>query len=97
MSSLVGTLGLANRARKVEAGDQVIKSIQSKKAYFVVIDETIGENMKKKLLDKCDFYNVEYAFVPHSVFQEVFGLKNFKSVSITDKGFAKTIQSCMKG
>lgn len=97
MNSIIGTLGLANRARKVEAGDQVIKSIQSKKAYFVLIDETIGENMKKKLLDKCEYYKVAYAFVSHSVFQEVFGLKNFKSVAITDKGFANSIQSCMKG
>ena len=97
MSKLIGTLGIANRARKVSVGDQVLKSITSNKAYFVLIDETIGENMKKKVMDKCSSYNVAYAFVPHSVFQEVFGLKNFKSLAVIDKGFADTIQSCVKG
>lgn len=97
MSDIVGVLGLACRARKCATGDEVIKSIQKKRAYFVIIADDCGDNMRKKLIDKCTFYQVEYAFMQSDEINRAMGTNNRKSVAILDKGFAQKLHTCLKG
>lgn len=52
------TLGLAMRARKVVMGDAVLKSIQNGQACLVILADDCGENQRKKICDKCAFYDV---------------------------------------
>lgn len=86
------------RARCVALGDRVLISIQSKKAAFVIIAADCGQNQRKKLCDKCTFYQIPYTIIESStMIEEAIGQYNRKSVAILDKGFAKSIQSCMKG
>ncbi len=86
------------RARSVALGDRVLISIQNKKAAFVIIAADCGQNQRKKLCDKCTFYEIPYVIVESStMIEEAIGQYNRKSVAILDKGFAKSIQSCMKG
>lgn len=91
-------LGMAMRARRVALGDSVLASIQSRRAALVLIAADIGANQRKKLCDKCAFYQIPYVFVENAVWiDEAIGQHNRKSVAILDSGFAKSIQSCMKG
>ena len=91
MNKWQNLLGLAMRARRVALGDSVLASIQNKQAALVIIAEDCGENQRKKLCDKCGF--VESG----ALIDAALGQYNRKSVAIVDAGFAKSIQSCMKG
>lgn len=97
MNDAIGVLGLSYRARKCVSGDEVIKSIQKKRAYFVIIAEDCGDNMRKKIIDKCTFYNIDYAFMPSEDINRAMGTNNRKSVAILDKGFAQKLHTCLKG
>lgn len=97
MSNLSGTLGLASRARKIAAGDQVIKSIQSRNAKLVLISDICGNNTKKKLIDKCTFYQIPYEYIEDGILNRSLGQSNRKSVAILDEGFAQTLIVCLKG
>lgn len=97
MDKLQGTIGLAVRARKTATGDQVIKSIQSKTAKLVLISDTCGNNGRKKLMDKCNFYEVPFVFVPDEILSLSTGMSNRKSIAILDDGFAQNVVVCLKG
>ena len=62
----MGLLGLAARARKVISGEGVLTSIQNGSAKLVLIASDASENTKKKYVDKCTYYNVEFDFVETS-------------------------------
>ena len=85
------TLGLAMRARKVVMGDAVLKSIQNGQACLVILADDCGENQRKKICDKCAFYDVPL------MIDAAVGEYTRKAAVIIDQGFAKTIQSYMKG
>ena len=53
-------LGLAMRARKLATGESALKSIQSDKAHLVLIASDASDNTKKKYIDKCTYYQVDY-------------------------------------
>lgn len=97
MMDVVGTLGLAYRARKCSSGDDVIKSIQKQRAKYVIIASDIGDNMKKKLIDKCTFYDIPYGFMDGTLINQAMGTMNRKSVAILDEGFAQKLHACLKG
>ena len=92
------TLGLAMRARKVVMGDAVLKSIQNGQACLVILADDCGENQRKKICDKCAFYDVPLMRVESgSMIDAAVGEYNRKVAVIIDQGFAKTIQAYMKG
>ena len=92
------TLGLAMRARKVVMGDAVLKSIQNGQACLVILADDCVENQRKKICDKCAFYDVPLMRVESgSMIDAAVGEYNRKAAVIIDQGFAKTIQSYMKG
>lgn len=93
----IGTLGLARRARKCVSGDGVISSIQRAKAKLVIISNDCGDNTKKKLLDKCNFYHVPYVFMDEAALNTAIGTLNRKAVAILDEGFAQKLHACLKG
>lgn len=52
-------LGLMQRAGALTTGEElVVKAIQSKKAKAVLLSSDASENTRKKITDKCVFYNV---------------------------------------
>ena len=53
-------LGLANAARKIVTGETLIKKIRAKKVSLVLIAENASENTKKKITDKCHYYDIPY-------------------------------------
>lgn len=91
-------IGLAKRARKVVSGDTMLKSIQNKSAKLVIIARDASENTQKKYIDKCTFYNIPYAMVDNAAdLSHAIGDFNKVAIGILDEGFAKKLESYLKG
>lgn len=91
-------LGLANRARKIVTGEFVVKSIQNKTAKLVLIAEDASDNTKKRLTDKCAFYQIEYRIYSDSDnLSYAIGKSNRVAIAVTDEGFAKSLLKKLGG
>ena len=97
MNNVIGTLGLAARARKIATGEIVLKKLRSNEVSLLILASDIGENGKKKLTDKCAYYHVPYVFMDAREMNIAIGDKNRKSVAILDEGFAQKLHACLKG
>lgn len=96
-NNLYNTLGLANRARKLVSGESIIKAIENKKAYLVFIAEDASENTKKKYIDKCNYYGVDYVVYGDSdTLSKAIG-KSRVAVAIIESGFALNIKKKLGG
>lgn len=95
MNKAVGSLGLALKARRCISGEVLLKGFAKGGIHLVIMAEDIGENTKKKLIDKCAYYKIPYAFMDTADMAEV--MANRKTAGITDKGFAAQLYTCLKG
>lgn len=94
---LLGLLGLAARARKITTGEElVIKDIRSGKAKLVLIASDASNNSRKKIEDKCKYYNVEYHFFgDRFTLGHAIGKETRIAIAIIDDGFAKKVSSLL--
>lgn len=91
-------LGLAMRARKLATGESALKSIQSDKAHLVLIASDASDNTKKKYIDKCTYYQVDYYIVGTSEeLSNSVGKVNRMAIAVLDAGFAKSMKSKLGG
>jgi ribosomal protein L7Ae-like RNA K-turn-binding protein len=83
-------LGLANRARKCISGEElVIKEIQRKNAKLVLLSLDASENTKKRIQDKCKYYEVDLRSVPsREELGNAIGKEQRVVVAVNDQGFA---------
>ena len=79
-------LGLAMRARKLATGESALKAVQSQQAHLVFIASDASDNTKKKYIDKCTYYHVDY-----------YGKINRMAIAVLDAGFAKSMKSKLGG
>ncbi len=96
MNKIVSLCQLAFRARKVAIGSTLIPSIQNKTACLVLYSNICGKNRKKKLRDKCSFYQIPIYEIEDEYFSKISNTP-IQSLSIIDKGFAQAIITEMKG
>lgn len=96
MNKVISLCQLAFRARKVAIGSSLIPSIQNKTARVVLYSNVCGENRKKKLKDKCSFYQIPIYEIEDEYFSKISN-NPIQSLSILDKGFAQAIINEMKG
>ena len=96
MNKVTNLIQLALRAGKVMKGDSLLPSIQKSQAKLVIVSSTCGQNRKKKIQDKCTFYNVPFEIVEPSILDNV-SHKKMTAIAIIDNGFAKAIIEKMKG
>lgn len=92
--NVLSLLGLAMRAKKIVTGDVLMKNIRQKKVYFVLIAEDASENTKKKYVDKCSYYHIDYqinGFIDE--ISRAIGKDNRVALGIVDRGFADKIKS----
>lgn len=89
----VSLLGLAARARKLVTGEElVVKDIRRKNVSLVLLADDASELTKKKVIDKCKYYNVNVKVVANrSILGTAIGKHERVVVGITDEGFAKKI------
>lgn len=95
--SYLNLLGIAYRARKCTLGeDLIIKDIQNKKAKIVLIANDISDKTKKKMIDKCTTYEVDYIVVDdRETLGQAMGKSGRVAIAITDYGFAKKFRTLL--
>ncbi|HLU21863.1 YlxQ family RNA-binding protein [Lederbergia graminis] len=90
-------LGLANRARKIISGEElVVKEIKSNKAKLVLISKDASINTTKKIQDKCTFYKIPFRFVQsRNQLGHAIGKFERVVVAVLDEGFAQKLSSML--
>lgn len=90
-------LGLANRARKLISGEElVVKEIRSGKAKLVLLANDASKNTEKKISDKCAYYQVPLKRVENrSLLGQAIGKEARVVVAVLDEGFAKKLQTLL--
>lgn len=85
-------LGLAQRARKLVYGDELLPAITSSKVGLVILSTDASERTKKQYRDKCAFYKVNLIeFCTREELSMAIGMYNRVAVGIEDRGFIKMI------
>ena len=86
-------LGLANRARKIISGEElVVKEIRSGRAQLVLLAGDASQNTAKKIQDKCVSYKVPLRRVTNRyVLGQAIGKEARVVVAVTDLGFAEKL------
>lgn len=97
MNELTGLLGLLLRSRRFAAGDIILKEMRAHHVKLLLLSSDIGDNGRKKMLDKCTFYHVPHVFIEYDVLNQVLGRRNWKAIAVLDEGFAQKLQTCLKG
>ncbi|MBM7572064.1 YlxQ family RNA-binding protein [Aquibacillus albus] len=90
-------LGLAIRARKCTLGEEsIIRDIQKKNAKLVLIASDTGPHTRKKLTDKCKYYNIPYRTVhDRDTLSKAIGKSGRVAIALLDQGFASKITSLL--
>ncbi|ATZ18696.1 50S ribosomal protein L7ae [Williamsoniiplasma somnilux] len=57
---LTNAIGLAFNSTKIISGEKLFDFIKSNKVSLVIVGSNMGPSQKKKITDKCKFYNIEY-------------------------------------
>ncbi|MGX7111327.1 L7Ae/L30e/S12e/Gadd45 family ribosomal protein [Gemella cuniculi] len=98
MNKIYNLLGLMQRAGKLITGeDLIIKNLKNRKIKLLVITEDCGVNTKKKLVDKSNFYSVDYIiFSSIEDISVAIGRDNRVAVGITDDGFIKKFKQLLE-
>ena len=94
-NKILNLIGLAARARLISTGvDIVVGSVQKRKAKFVFIANDASKETIKRVLDKCNYYNVETTSLFNTEeLNSAVGKNNIKTLSINDKGFYESIKA----
>jgi ribosomal protein L7Ae-like RNA K-turn-binding protein len=90
-------LGLANRARKLISGEElVVKEIRSGNAKVVILSADASKNTEKKISDKCAFYQVPLKRVEsRSLLGHAIGKDPRVAVAVLDEGFAQKLRTLL--
>ncbi|ANB56152.1 ribosomal L7Ae/L30e/S12e/Gadd45 family protein [Anoxybacillus sp. B7M1] len=88
-------LGLANRARKIVSGEElVVKEIRSGRAKLVILSEDAAANTRKKIQDKCTSYEVPLCQATDRYeLGRAIGKDARVVVAVIDEGFAKKLMT----
>lgn len=95
--AILQLIGLSTRARKLISGtDTVLRAIRSQKASLVLIATDTGDATKKKITDKCRFYNISYdASFSKQQLNQATGQTN-TIYAVMDHGFAKKMKELLQ-
>ncbi len=92
--AILNLIGLAARARLLVSGnEQVITSIRNNELKLVIIALDASEGTKKQLIDKSNFYQVNYIqFANADQLGNSIGKEYRTAIGIKDAGIAKKIK-----
>ncbi|MBR3121542.1 ribosomal L7Ae/L30e/S12e/Gadd45 family protein [Oceanobacillus profundus] len=96
-NNYLNMIGLAYRAGKCSLGEEtILKDIRSNRAKLVIIASDIGPQTKKKLTDKCNYYEVPYRIADdRETLSNAIGKSHRVAIAILDTGFAAKIKSLL--
>ena len=94
MNRALSFLGLAQRAGKVATGEElVIRSIQNKRARLVILSEDASPQTKKKITDKCTYYQVPVIIAGDRYsLGNAIGKSARVAIAVLDQGFARKLK-----
>ena len=85
----ISTLQIALGTRKIVFGEQLLKKIQSKQVFVVILALDAGQASAKKITDKCQFYKIPvFVTFQKEDFKQIIH-KDVSSLGIVDKNLAK--------
>ena len=93
---VLNLLGLAQRARKITTGeDLVLRKIQKRQAQIVFLAADCGQTTQKKFSDKCQSYQVPLAtnFTRAELSVAIGQVRSI--IVVTDSGFGKKLKSLL--
>jgi ribosomal protein L7Ae-like RNA K-turn-binding protein len=87
--SVLGSIGIAYRARLLLLGDDLIEGIRNKSVSLVIIADDCGPASLKKLTDKCKSFDVRFVRYARKIdLAAAIGKINVASIGIKDLRFA---------
>jgi len=87
----INTIQIIIKAHKYSFGDTMLNDIRNNKAHLVVISSDAGKSSIKKVIDKCNFYNVKYiTLLDKAQMFELFK-KEISSFAVIDENLAKKL------
>jgi ribosomal protein L7Ae-like RNA K-turn-binding protein len=92
-NKVLGTLGLARRARKMVLGETAVwEALRNSQAKWVLLASDTGKNTTKRIVDKTHFYHVTLTqtFSTEELSRAI-GLENTKVIALTDSAFAELL------
>ncbi|HEL2057965.1 TPA: YlxQ-related RNA-binding protein [Streptococcus suis] len=94
---ILNLLGLAQRAGRLISGEElVVEAIQKKQAKLVYLAEDAGPNLRKKITDKSQTYQIEVVTAFSTLELSAAVGKSRKVLAVTDAGFTKKMRSIME-
>ncbi len=95
MDKVLGMLGLAKRAGKVQTGEFLCeKAIKGGQSHLIIIASDISVNGKKSICDACNYYDVTYIeYGTADQLGKITGGGERVVVSVNDENFKNAILS----
>ena len=85
------------RSGNVSYGETLIEDIRKNKVFTVIISTDMGETSKKKIVDKCTFYQIPYfTILDKDSLSKAVGKGNISSVGVKSIGGANKIINMLK-
>ncbi|MFC5712109.1 YlxQ family RNA-binding protein [Thalassorhabdus alkalitolerans] len=96
-NSFYSFLGLAVRAGKVLSGEEIVlKELRKKTVYLVLVSDDASPNTRKKVQDKCTFYQIPWRTAgSRDQLGQAMGKEQRVIAGIGDKGFAEKMISLL--
>ena len=94
-----GMLGFAMRAGKISTGTDIIcKELPKGEILLVVVSSLASEPTKKRIRNKCEFYQtecVEADVMPDELSQKLGKLNTTVCIAVKDEAFKREILKCL--
>lgn len=85
------------RSGNVSYGETLIEDIRKNKVFTVIISTDMGGTSKKKIVDKCTFYQIPYfTILDKDSLSKAVGKGNISSVGVKSIGGANKIINMLK-
>lgn len=91
MNKALNTIGICKCANKISYGEILIKDIKNHSVNIVIICKNTSDNSKKKIIDKCSYYECEYviAFTQEDIMKVISRNDPVSAIGIKDSNLAK--------
>lgn len=96
-NNIYSLLGLCLSSNNLISGESLIDAIRKHKVKLVIICDDASDNTKKKLINKCHYYHIDYYIYCNSDDLSKSIGKRRIAVGIISDGFSKKIKECIGG
>ncbi len=86
---VINTIRICIKAKKYTYGETMLYDIKAHHVYIVVIALDAGSSTKKKIIDKCNFFHVQYVILFTKEELNCIFNKMISSFGIKDENLAK--------